>query len=76
MLDRLVDWLIIRRQKELHMDVSGLYTPEKVHRRVMNTIREHKITTWRQADGIYIRFAGDPCKGQMHSEEWIKVKSL
>ena len=74
----LVDWLIRRRKKQLHIPifVGSASTQELEFRRVLNTLRENKIMVDTREDGIYIRMAGTESKGECFNYEWAKVKSF
>ena len=76
-MKKLTDWLIKRRNKQLHIPVvDGDKTPRDEFKRVLNTIRKNKIMVDTREDGIYIRMAGDMKKGECFSTEWAKVKSF
>lgn len=67
-MKKLVDWLIKRRNKQLHIHlVESASNSEKQFRRVLNTLRENKIMVITKEDGIYIRLVGDVEK----EECWI-----
>lgn len=77
MIEKLTDWLIKRRMKQLHIPVvMGSATPRDEFKRVLNTLRENKIMVDTREDGIYIRMAGNESKGECFSYEWAKVKSF
>ena len=76
MFKEIADWLIRRRNKQLHIPVAaGSTSPENGFRRVLNTLRENKVMEKIMEDGIYIRMAGDENKGECFGLKWIKVKS-
>jgi len=77
-MKKLVDWLIKRRKKQLHIPVviGSASTDELEFRRVLNTLRENKIMVQKREDGIYIRMAGVEERGECFSLEWAKVKSF
>ncbi|MCK9319394.1 hypothetical protein [Methanoculleus sp.] len=77
MIEKLTDWLIKRRMKQLHIPVvMGSVSPEDEFKRVLNTLRENKVMVQTREDGIYIRMAGGEEKGECFTYEWAKVKSL
>ena len=77
MIEKLTDWLIKRRKKQLHIPVVvGSVSPEDEFKRVLNTLRENKVMVRTREDGIYIRMAGIEEKGECFTYEWAKVKSL
>ena len=77
MIEKLTDWLIKRRMKQLHIPVvMGSASPEDEFKRVLNTLRENKVMVQTREDGIYIRMAGREEKGECFSYEWAKVKSF
>jgi hypothetical protein len=77
MIEKLTDWLIKRRMKQLHIPVvMGSATPRDEFKRVLNALRENKIMVDTREDGIYIRMAGNESKGECFSYEWAKVKSF
>ena len=77
MIEKLTDWLIKRRMKQLHIPVvMGSATPRDEFKMVLNTLRENKIMVDTREDGIYIRMAGIESKGECFSYEWAKVKSF
>lgn len=77
MIEKLTDWLIKRRMKQLHIPVvMGSATQRDEFKRVLNTLRENKIMVDTREDGIYIRMAGIESKGECFTYEWAKVKSF
>lgn len=77
MIEKLTDWLIKRRMKQLHIPVvMGSATPTDEFKRVLNTLRENKIMVDTREDGVYIRMAGTENKGECFTYEWAKVKSF
>ena len=77
MIEKLTDWLIKRRKKQLHIPVVvGSASPEDEFKRVLNTLRENKVMVQTREDGIYIRMAGREEKGECFTYEWAKVKSF
>ena len=74
----LVDWLIKRRKKQLHIPiVMGSASKQELEfRRVLNTLRENKVMVKLKEDGVYVRMAGNEKRGECFSEEWAKVKSF
>ena len=74
-MKKLVDWLIKRRNKQLHIPViiGSASDSELQFRRVLNTLRENKITVITKNDGIYIPLAGDVNKGECWMDNFIKV---
>lgn len=77
MIEKLTDWLIKRRMKQLHIPVvMGSVSPEDEFKRVLNTLRENKVMVQTREDGIYIRMAGREEKGECFTYEWVKVKSF
>ena len=77
MIEKLTDWLIKRRMKQLHIPVvMGSASPENEFKRVLKTLRENKVMVQTREDGIYIRMAGREEKGECFSYEWAKVKSF
>lgn len=77
MIEKLTDWLIKRRNKQLHIPVvMGSDSPEDEFKRVLNTLRENKVMVQTREDGIYIRMAGSEEKGECFTYEWAKVKSF
>ena len=77
MIEKLTDWLIKRRKKQLHIPVvMGSVSPEDEFKRVLNTLRENKVMVQTREDGIYIRMAGREEKGECFTYEWAKVKSF
>jgi hypothetical protein len=74
-MKKLVDWLIKRRNKQLHIHVviGSASEPELQFRRVLNTLRENKIMVITKEDGIYIRLAGDVNKGECWMDNFVKV---
>ena len=77
MIEKLTDWLIKRRMKQLHIPVvMGSVSPEDEFKRVLNTLRENKVMVQTREDGIYIRMAGREEKGKCFTYEWAKVKSF
>lgn len=75
MIEKLTNWLIKRRMKQLHIQVDN-NTPKDEFKRVLNTLRENKIMVDTRDDGIYIRMAGTESKGECFTYEWAKVKSF
>lgn len=77
-MKKLVDWLIKRRKKQLHIPiVIGSASLEELEfRKVLNTLRENKVMVKMEKDGIYIRMAGVEERGECFSLEWSKVKSF
>lgn len=77
MIEKLTDWLIKRRMKQLRIPVvMGSVSPENEFKRVLNTLRENKVMVQTREDGIYIRMAGREEKGECFTYEWAKVKSF
>ena len=77
MIEKLTDWLIKRRKKQLHIPVvMGSASPEDEFKRVLNTLRENKVMVQTREDGINIRMAGREEKGECFTYEWAKVKSF
>jgi hypothetical protein len=77
MIDKLTDWLIERRKKQLHIPiVVGSTSSESEFKRVLNTLRNNNIMVQTKEDGIYIRMAGDKSKGECFSTDFAKVKSF
>ncbi len=77
MLERLTDFLIKRRMKQLHIPVAtDAALPSDEFKRVLNTLRENKVMVDTRKDGIYIRMAGTKSKGECFSYEWAKIKSF
>lgn len=77
MIEKLTDWLIKRRKKQLHIPVvMGSASPEDEFKSVLNTLRENKVMVQTREDGIYIRMAGREEKGECFTYEWAKVKSF
>lgn len=77
MIEKLTDWLIKRRKKQLHIPVvMGSASPEDEFKRDLNTLRENKVMVQTREDGIYIRMAGREEKGECFTYEWAKVKSF
>ena len=73
MIEKLTDWLIKRRMKQLHIPVViGSATPRDEFKRVLNTLRENKIMVDTREDGIYIRMAGYACMKRCE----LKYKTL
>ena len=62
MIEKLTNWLIKRRMKQLHIQVDN-NTPNDEFKRVLNTLRENKIMVDTRDDGIYKRMAGTESKG-------------
>jgi hypothetical protein len=75
MLELITDWLIKRRLKKEHIDVTGLIKNPKseAFSRVLNTLSVNKVVVVTKDDGIYIRMAGDESKGEAFSKEFVKV---
>ena len=77
MLDKLTDWLIKRRKKQLHIPiVVGSASTESDFKRVLNTLRNNKVMVQTKEDGIYIRMAGNENNGECFSTAFVKVKSF
>ncbi len=76
-MKKLVDWLIKRRLKQLHIsiDMDSVSADEK-YKRVLNTLRENKVMVRMDQTGIYLRLAGNERKGESFSLEWGKVMSF
>lgn len=74
-MKKIVDWLIKRRNKQLHIPVviGSASNSELQFRRVLNTLRENKIMVVTKDDGIYIRLAGDVNKGECWMDNFVKV---
>lgn len=77
MIEKLTDWLIKRRMKQLHIPVD-MYdiSPQAEYLRVLNTLRENKVMVDTREDGIYIRMGGNESSGECFSYEWVRVKSF
>lgn len=75
MLNKFIDWLIKRRQKQLQIDINSrvIHESEKPFYRVLNTLSANKVMVVTFPDGIYIRLAGDESKGQLFSKEFARV---
>lgn len=77
MFEKITDWLIKRRKKQLHIPiVVGSASPETEFKRVLNTLRENKVMVQTKDDGIYIRMAGDESKGECFSKDFVRVKKF
>ena len=76
-MKKLVDWLIKRRLKQLHIPiVMGSISPDEKYKRTLNTLRENKVMVKLERDGVYVRLAGDEKRGEAFSLEWGKVMSF
>jgi len=77
MFEKIADWLIERRKKQLSIPiVVGSASLESEYKRVLNTLRNNRIMVQTKEDGVYIRMAGDERKGECFSTDFVKVKSL
>lgn len=77
MLEKITDWLIERRLRREHIDISEKNTTEtNSFIRVLNTLRRNNVVVVTKDDGIYVRLAGDESKGEAFSLEFAKVLSL
>lgn len=77
-LNKIVDFLIEKRLKSQHIDVSFRFMTFKGRSfsRVLNTLRRNKVMVTTLPDGIYIRLAGDEKLGEACSEKLVKVLSF
>ena len=74
MIDKLTDYLIKRRNKQLHIHVVvGSASNSDKFKRVLNTLRRNKVMVKTKEDGIYVRMAGVDKKGECFSMEWGRV---
>ncbi len=76
-MKKLVDWLIKRRLKQLHIPVvMGSVSPDEKYNRTLNTLRENRIMVKMDETGVYVRLAGNEKRGEVFSLEWGKVISF
>ncbi len=76
-MKRLVDWLIKRRLRQLHIPVvMGSVSADEKYKRTLNTLRENKVMVKMDETGIYVRLAGVEKRGEAFSLEWGKVISF
>ena len=76
-MKKLVDWLIKRRLKQLHIPVvMGSVSADEQYKRTLNTLRENKVMVKMDETGIYVRLAGVKKRGEAFSLEWGKVISF
>jgi hypothetical protein len=78
MIEKLTDYLIARRNKNLHKKITNEMTAQDADFiRVLNTLRENKFAIKRiKDDGVYIRCAGNVEDDQLLNSDWIKIKSF
>jgi hypothetical protein len=77
-LNKIVDFLIEKRLKSQHIDVSFRFMTfkERSFARILNTLRRNKVMVNTLPDGIYIRLSGDEKLGEVCSEKLVKVLSF
>lgn len=78
MIEKITDFLIARRNRNLHRKITNEMTAQDADFiRVLNTLRENKFVIKRiKDDGVYIRCAGNVEDNQLLNSDWIKIKSF